>query len=145
MMSTEASTVGVSIFPQHGSDMDTLVANAEAALYRAKTEQRGTIRCFEPAMDRHTREKRALQQEIAVATERNELELYFQPQAVTGGEVFGFEVLVRWRHPVRGMVSSRDIHSTGGRDRLDRTDRRMGVARGLPGSGLVGQSAFDRS
>lgn len=98
-------TVGVSIFPQHGSDMDTLVANAEAALYRAKTEQRGTIRFFEPAMDRHTREKRALQQEIAVATERNELELYFQPQAVTGGEVFGFEVLVRWRHPVRGMVS----------------------------------------
>jgi len=78
---------------------------AEAALYRAKTEQRGTIRFFEPAMDRHTREKRALQQEIAVATERNELELYFQPQAVTGGEVFGFEVLVRWRHPVRGMVS----------------------------------------
>ncbi len=98
-------TVGVSIFPQHGSDIDTLVANAEAALYRAKTEQRGTIRFFEPAMDRHTREKRALQQEIAVATERNELELYFQPQAVAGGEVFGFEVLVRWRHPVRGMVS----------------------------------------
>jgi diguanylate cyclase len=98
-------TVGVSIFPQHGSDIDTLVANAEAALYRAKAEQRGTIRFFEPAMDRHIREKRVLQGEIAVALERNELELYFQPQAMTGGEVFGFEVLVRWRHPVRGMVS----------------------------------------
>ena len=97
-------TIGASIFPQDGSDIDTLVLNAEAALYRAKAERRGTIRFFEPAMNRHTREKRALQQEIAVATERNELELYFQPQAVTGGEVFGFEVLVRWRHPLRGMV-----------------------------------------
>jgi diguanylate cyclase (GGDEF)-like protein len=98
-------TVGVSIFPQDGSDIDTLVANAEAALYRAKAEARGTIRFFEPAMDRHIREKRILQQEIALALERDELELYFQPQAATGGEVFGFEVLVRWRHPVRGMVS----------------------------------------
>jgi len=98
-------TVGVSIFPQHGSDVDSLVANAEAALYRAKAEQRGTIRFFEPAMDRHIREKRVLQGEIALALERNELELHFQPQAVSGGEVFGFEVLVRWRHPVRGMVS----------------------------------------
>ena len=98
-------TVGVSIFPQHGSDTDTLVANAGAALYRAKKEERGTIRFFEPEMDRHIREKRALQGEIILALERDELELYFQPQAITGGEVFGFEVLVRWRHPVRGMVS----------------------------------------
>jgi diguanylate cyclase (GGDEF)-like protein len=98
-------TVGVSIFPQDGSDLETVVANAEAALYRAKAEERGTIRFFEPTMDRNTREKRALQQEIALALERNELELYFQPQAITGGEVFGFEVLLRWRHPVRGMVS----------------------------------------
>jgi diguanylate cyclase len=98
-------TVGVSIFPQHGSDTDTLVANAGAALYRAKAEERGTIRFFEPEMDRHIREKRALQGEIILALERSELELYFQPQAITGGEVFGFEVLVRWRHPVRGMVS----------------------------------------
>jgi diguanylate cyclase (GGDEF)-like protein len=98
-------TVGVSIFPQDGSDIDTLVANAEAALYRAKAEARGSIRFFEPAMDRHIRENRILQREIALALERDELELYFQPQAVTGGEVFGFEVLVRWQNPVRGMVS----------------------------------------
>jgi diguanylate cyclase (GGDEF)-like protein len=98
-------TVGVGIFPQDGRDIDTLVANAEAALYRAKAEHRGTIRFFEPAMDRQIREKRLLQREIALALERDELELYFQPQAVTGGEVFGFEVLLRWQHPLRGMVS----------------------------------------
>jgi diguanylate cyclase (GGDEF)-like protein len=97
-------TIGASVYPQDGADVDTLVANAEAALYRAKAEQRGTIRFFEPAMDRQVREKRSLQQDIAQALEKNELELYFQPQAITGGEVFGFEVLLRWHHPVRGMV-----------------------------------------
>jgi diguanylate cyclase (GGDEF)-like protein len=97
-------TIGASVYPQDGADVDTLVANAEAALYRAKAEQRGTIRFFEPAMDRQIREKRALQQDIAQALEKNEMELYFQPQAFTGGAVFGFEVLLRWHHPVRGMV-----------------------------------------
>ena len=98
-------TVGASIYPQDGADVDTLVANAEAALYRAKAEQRGTIRFFEPAMDRQIREKRALQKEIAIAIERKELKLHFQPQATVAGEIFGFEVLVRWLHPVRGMVA----------------------------------------
>ena len=98
-------TIGAALYPQDGADVNTLVANAEAALYRAKAEQRGTIRFFKPAMDRQIREKRLLQQEIALAVERNELELDFQPQAETAGEIFGFEVLVRWRHPVRGLVS----------------------------------------
>jgi diguanylate cyclase len=98
-------TVGVSVYPRDGADVKTLMANAEAALYRAKTEQRGTIRFFEPAIDRQIREKRTLQQDIALALEKDELQLYFQPQALTTGEIFGFEVLVRWQHPVRGMVS----------------------------------------
>jgi diguanylate cyclase len=98
-------TVGVSIYPQDGSDMNTLLANADAALYRAKAKERGTVQFFEPAMDRQIREKRALQRDLALAVERNELKLYFQPQATTEGEVFGFEVLVRWQHPVRGLVS----------------------------------------
>jgi diguanylate cyclase len=98
-------TVGASVYPQDGVDEDTLVANAEAALYRAKAEERGTIRFFEPAMDRQIREKRSLQHDLALALEKNELELYFQPQALASGEVFGFEVLLRWKHPVRGMVS----------------------------------------
>jgi diguanylate cyclase (GGDEF)-like protein len=97
-------TVGVSVYPKDGADVNTLVANAEAALYRAKAEQRGTIRFFEPAIDRHIREKRSLQQDIALALEKDELKLYFQPQALTSGEIFGFEILVRWQHPVRGMV-----------------------------------------
>jgi diguanylate cyclase (GGDEF)-like protein len=102
---TGGFTVGVSVYPRDGADVNTLVANAEAALYRAKAEQRGTIRFFEPAIDRQIREKRSLQQDIAQALEKDELKLYFQPQALTSGEIFGFEILVRWQHPVRGMVS----------------------------------------
>jgi diguanylate cyclase (GGDEF)-like protein len=98
-------SVGASIYPQDGAEVDTLVTNAEAALYRAKAEQRGTIRFFEPAMDRQIREKRSLQQDLAQALEKNELRLHFQPQAMAAGEVFGFEVLVRWQHPTRGMVA----------------------------------------
>ena len=98
-------TVGASVYPQDGDDVNTLFATAEAALYRAKAEERGTIRFFEPAMDRQIREKRSLGHDLALAMEKNELELYFQPQAVASGKIFGFEVLLRWKHPVRGMVS----------------------------------------
>jgi len=82
-------TVGVSIFPQHGSDVDSLVANAEAALYRAKAEQRGTIRFFEPAMDGIFGKKRVLQGEIALALERNELELHFSLRPSPGARSSG--------------------------------------------------------
>jgi len=97
-------TVGASVYPGDGQHADTLVANAEAALYRAKVDQRGSVRFFEPAMGRQIREKRALQHDIGAALTKNELELHFQPQALANGKVFGFEALLRWRHPMRGMV-----------------------------------------
>jgi diguanylate cyclase (GGDEF)-like protein len=98
-------TIGASVYPKDGGDVDILVANAEAALYRAKEEARGSIRFFDSATGRQIRENRALQHDIAAAVEKNELELHYQPQAMAGGEVFGFEVLLRWRHPVRGPVA----------------------------------------
>lgn len=98
-------TIGASIYPQDGVNADALVANAETALYRAKADQRGSVRFFEPAMARNIREKRAMQHDIGAALAKSELELHFQPQALPNGKVFGFEVLLRWRHPQRGMVS----------------------------------------
>jgi diguanylate cyclase (GGDEF)-like protein/PAS domain S-box-containing protein len=98
-------TIGVSVYPDDGSDVATLLANADAALYRAKAEARGTIRFFEPEMDKRLREKRAMQHDLRSAIERNELELYYQPQALIGGEISGFEALVRWHHPSNGMVA----------------------------------------
>ena len=98
-------TVGVAIFPQDAADAPTLVANADAALVRAKSERRGSIRFFEQSMDRQLREKRALQQDLRIALGRDEFALHYQPQANIDGEVNGFEALVRWHHPRYGMIA----------------------------------------
>jgi diguanylate cyclase (GGDEF)-like protein/PAS domain S-box-containing protein len=98
-------TIGVSIYPQDGTDAETLIANADAALYRAKCGDRGTIRFFEAAMDRQVRERRSLRRDLAVALEQGQFELYYQPQSTTDGDLVAFEALLRWHHPERGMVS----------------------------------------
>jgi diguanylate cyclase (GGDEF)-like protein/PAS domain S-box-containing protein len=98
-------SIGVAIFPDDGADATTLLNNADAALYRAKTAGRGKTRFFEVEMDNRLRERRAIQRELSSAIARNELHLCYQPQAKIGGEVFGFEALLRWNNPQRGMVS----------------------------------------
>jgi predicted signal transduction protein with EAL and GGDEF domain len=98
-------SIGVSIFPADGKDDVTLIANTDAALYRAKSEGRGTCRFFEAGMDKSLRERRALQHDLQTAIERGELTLHYQPQARIGGDITGFEALIRWRHPVQGMIS----------------------------------------
>jgi diguanylate cyclase (GGDEF)-like protein len=97
-------TIGVSVYPNDGTEAASLVAHADAALYRAKAEARGSIRFFEPDMDKRLREKRTLQQDLRSAIARNELGLYYQPQALIGGEITGFEALARWHHPTRGLI-----------------------------------------
>ncbi|MFL6795780.1 MAG: EAL domain-containing protein [Xanthobacteraceae bacterium] len=97
-------SMGVCIFPQDGLDASALVANADAALYRAKMEGRSTMRFFEADMDRRLRDQRAMQHDLRSALERNELSLHYQPQARIDGEIIGFEALMRWTHPTRGLV-----------------------------------------
>ena len=97
-------SIGVAFFPDDGKNADALTANADAALYRAKAEGRGTVRFFEAEMDQRLRERRALQLDLRTASEREELELYFQPQARARDEFVAFEALLRWHHPVRGFV-----------------------------------------
>jgi predicted signal transduction protein with EAL and GGDEF domain len=97
-------SVGVAIYPTHGVDAVKLLSNADAALYRAKAEGRGTVRFFETDMDAQRRERRALQRDLQSALARNELVLHYQPQASIDGTVVGFEALVRWRHPTRGLI-----------------------------------------
>jgi diguanylate cyclase (GGDEF)-like protein len=97
-------SVGGTFYPDDARDIDGLVANADAALYRAKEDGRHLVRFFEPEMDRRLRERYALQHDLRSAVAHNELTLHFQPQARIDGEVFGFEALVRWHHPKRGLV-----------------------------------------
>jgi predicted signal transduction protein with EAL and GGDEF domain len=107
-------TTGISVFPHNGSDAAALLANAGAALFRAKQKSRGTIGVFEPEMDQQIRDRRVLHQELSAAIRNGELSLYYQPLATAGGSVadsnvIGFEALARWLHPVRGFVPPSDF------------------------------------
>jgi diguanylate cyclase (GGDEF)-like protein len=102
-------SIGAAVFPKDGIDGSALLGNADAALYRAKAEGRQIIRFFEAEMDRHVREAHALQSDLRSAIARNQLKIAYQPQATINGRVFGFEALVRWRHPARGLVPPADF------------------------------------
>ena len=97
-------SVGIALYPIDGVDGGALLANADAALYRAKAEGRGSIRFFEADMDRRLRERRALLLDLRSAAEQGQFLVYYQPQARIDGEIIGFEALARWQHPTRGLV-----------------------------------------
>jgi diguanylate cyclase (GGDEF)-like protein len=97
-------SIGGAIYPTDGTDAKTLMINADAALYRAKAEFRGTAMFFEPEMGVRLHERLALQQELRAAIDRGELLLHYQPQKKMSGETIGFEALARWQCPKRGMV-----------------------------------------
>ena len=98
-------SIGAALYPSDGGgDIEALLANADAALYRAKAEGRHTVRFFDPEMDRRLRERYALQHDLRSAMAHGELALHYQPQAKIDGEVFGLEALLRWQHPKRGLV-----------------------------------------
>jgi diguanylate cyclase (GGDEF)-like protein/PAS domain S-box-containing protein len=107
-------TTGISVFPHNGADAASLLANAGAALFRAKAKSRGSISLYEPEMDQQIRDRRVLHQDLSMAIRNGELSLYYQPQAksrhtVASSEVIGFEALARWMHPVRGFVPPSDF------------------------------------
>jgi diguanylate cyclase (GGDEF)-like protein len=132
-------SIGSTIYPQDAADIDGLIANADAALYRAKADGRHMVRFFEPEMDRRLRERYALQHDVRSAIAHGELTLYYQPQATIDGEVFGFEALLRWRHPKRGLVPP-NIHSACRAEWHDRRDRRMDAAPSLRRGCLVAEA-----
>jgi diguanylate cyclase (GGDEF)-like protein/PAS domain S-box-containing protein len=99
------ASIGVAIYPTDGADAKILMTNADAALYRAKAEMRGSVLFFEPEMSARLRERHALKEDLRSAIDRGELLLHYQPQKKMSGETVGFEALVRWQCPKRGMVS----------------------------------------
>jgi diguanylate cyclase (GGDEF)-like protein len=103
------ASTGVAIYPADGVDSITLMRNADDALYRAKEERQGRIQFFDLDMAKGVRERRLLTRDLRNAIEREELMLYYQPQARVDGEIIGFEALLRWQHSVRGFVSPADF------------------------------------
>lgn len=97
---------GVALYPHDGRTAHELFAHAETALHRAKMTGRGSHCFFEPALDEQIHERRALAFDLSNAIAGNQLEVYYQPlSAVPSMEIMGFEALLRWNHPTRGMIS----------------------------------------
>ena len=104
LISTSAS-VGITFAPGEGTEADTLLNNADLALYRAKSEGRNTFRFFETEMDRVVQDRRAMAAELRHALRNDELALHYQPQFdLRSGELKGYEALARWHHSERGNV-----------------------------------------
>ncbi len=98
-------SVGIAIAPINGTRPDQILRNADLALYRAKEEGRGMYRFFEAEMDSNARERRMLEIELRQALTDGEFVLHYQPLVeAENGEPTGFEALVRWDHPIRGIV-----------------------------------------
>jgi len=103
-------SIGIAIAPRDATESDQLLKSADMALYRAKGEGRGTYRFFEPEMDRLMQARRALELDLRKAIVNNEFEVYYQPLInLQSEQICGFEALLRWNHPERGLIPPLDF------------------------------------
>ncbi len=100
-----ACSIGISIFPQDGNDGDTLLRNADAAMYRAKESGRNRFQFFTADVHERVRTRVELESSLRLALEREQFELHYQPQVnLKTGAIVGAEALLRWRHPDKGLI-----------------------------------------
>ncbi|MET0221016.1 MAG: EAL domain-containing protein [Tardiphaga sp.] len=104
-ITTDAS-IGIAFAPTDGRNRDELLRHADLAMYSAKAGGRRTFRFFEPAMDEDAKARRALEQDLRAAMAEGGLEVHYQPIVdIASNQINCCEALLRWRHPVRGMIS----------------------------------------
>jgi predicted signal transduction protein with EAL and GGDEF domain len=139
-----SASIGVSVYPEDGGDAETLLKNADTAMYRAKDKGPGIYQFYTAQMNAQSAERLMLESSLRRALERGELELHYQPKMNLQTEgIVGVEALMRWRHPELGMVSPAQFipiaEETGlieamGRWALETacTDSRAWQKRGLP-------------
>ena len=98
-------SIGIALFPADGEDADTLMKNADAAMYHAKAAGRNNAQCFTAAMNQATQDRLALEAGLRGVIERGELFLHYQPQLdLASQRIVGLEALVRWQHPEMGLI-----------------------------------------
>jgi diguanylate cyclase (GGDEF)-like protein/PAS domain S-box-containing protein len=103
-------SIGIAFAPNDGEDPDQLLKNADMALYRAKEDGRATYRFFEPGMDARAQARRLLEIDLRAAVTRDEFEVHYQPiHDLNTDRITAFEALIRWKHPLRGMISPMDF------------------------------------
>jgi diguanylate cyclase (GGDEF)-like protein len=99
------ASIGIAVAPGDGEDVDSLIRNADAAMYEAKSQRRGTFKFYKLSMNRVAHENLQLESDLRKALERGELLLHYQPKLeLASGRIAGFEALARWQHPRLGMI-----------------------------------------
>jgi diguanylate cyclase (GGDEF)-like protein len=110
---TIGASVGISLAPKDGASGDELLKKSDLALYCAKDESRGTYRFFEPGMDSRLLERRQLEADLRTAIQGGQFEVYYQPLLdMRTGKISCFEALVRWHHPLRGLIQPSEFIAT---------------------------------
>lgn len=103
-------SAGIAVYPDDGDDVETLLRNADSAMYQSKALGGRSFRFYAPAMNERQQRLLALESELHRALERNEFVLHYQPQAdLECGKVTGVEALIRWHHPRHGLVAPNDF------------------------------------
>lgn len=101
-----SASIGIAVAPGDGRDGMTLMKNADLALYRAKSGGKASYHFFEPSLDEEARQRRQMELDLRIALRDGQFELYFQPlYSLEKERMTGFEALIRWPHPERGMIS----------------------------------------
>jgi len=105
-------SIGISMYPDHGADGETLIKNADEAMYSAKECGRGKVRFFTDQMNAEATERVAMDRDLRLALSREEFFLVYQPQVeIESGRIIGFEALIRWQHPEKGLVTPNEFIS----------------------------------
>jgi len=100
------ASIGISVYPEDGVDVATLIQNADTAMYQAKENGRQSYQFFEPAMNVRAVERQSIEESLRRALQRNEFALHYQPKInLRTRAITGAEALIRWTHPTRGAVS----------------------------------------
>ena len=103
-------SIGISLYPQHGTLLENLLQQADAAMYSAKEHGRNNYQLFTPDMDNKSDKRLTMEHSLRKALEQNEFELYYQPKVnIETGEVISLEALLRWNHPELGIILPGDF------------------------------------
>ena len=102
---TLTASIGIALYPEDGADAATLLKHADTAMYHAKDSGRDNCQFYSPSLTAHAMQRMELKTSLRLAVERQEFSLVYQPQLdVTAGHIHSVEALIRWNHPVRGMI-----------------------------------------